>query len=87
MPIWYEKPETAKRVLQRIEAVFKSAILRGSREKASPCVGVAEELGTRHREVQPSRRLFLGRRFPRSSLGSAAERRAVGQPRGWHSNF
>ena len=49
-PIWFEKPETAKRVLQRIEAVFKSAILRGSREKASPCVGVADHLGTRHRE-------------------------------------
>ena len=44
------KPETAKRVLQRIEAVFKSAILRGSREKASPCVGIADDLGTRHRE-------------------------------------
>jgi integrase len=49
-PIWFDKPETAKRVLQRIEAVFKSAILRGSREKASPCVGVAGHLGTRHRE-------------------------------------
>jgi len=48
-PIWFDKPETAKRVLQRIEAVFKSAILRGHREKASPCVGVAQELGTRHR--------------------------------------
>jgi hypothetical protein len=31
-PIWFEKPETAKRVLQRTEAVFKSAILRGHRE-------------------------------------------------------
>ena len=31
-PIWFEKPETAKRVLQRMEAVFKSAILRGHRE-------------------------------------------------------
>jgi integrase len=51
-PIWFEKPETAKRVLQRMEAVFKSAILRGQREKASPCVGVAQELGTRHREVE-----------------------------------
>ena len=50
LPIWFSKPETAKRVLQRIEAVFKSAILRGSREKASPCVGVADHLGTRHRE-------------------------------------
>ena len=51
-PIWYEKPETARRVLQRMEAVFKSAILRGTREKASPCVGVAQELQTRRREVR-----------------------------------
>ncbi len=51
-PIWFDKPETARRVLQRIEAVFKSAIRRGARERASPCVGIAEELGTRHREVE-----------------------------------
>src|SRR6476646_2819428 len=51
-PIWFAKPETAKRVLQRIEAVFKSAILREQREKASPCVGVAQEFGTRYRKVQ-----------------------------------
>ena len=51
-PIWYHKPETAKRVLQRIEAVFKSAIIRGTREKASPCVGVVQELRTGHRDVQ-----------------------------------
>jgi integrase len=56
-PIWYAKPETAKRVLQRIEAVFKSAILRGQREKASPCIGVAQELGTRHRKVEHHRAL------------------------------
>ena len=51
-PIWYDKPETARRVLQRMEAVFKSAILHGTREKASPCIGVAQQLGTRHREVR-----------------------------------
>ncbi len=51
-PIWYDKPETAKRVLQRIEAVFRSAILRGTRRLASPCIGVAQELGTKHRRVQ-----------------------------------
>ena len=56
-PIWYGKPETAKRVLQRMEAVFKSAILRGQREKASPCIGVAQELGTRHRKVEHHRAL------------------------------
>ena len=49
-PIWFEKPETAKRVLQRMEVVFKSAILRGQREKASPCIGIAQELGVTHLE-------------------------------------
>jgi integrase len=56
-PIWFEKPETAKRVLQRLEAVFKSAILREQREKASPCIGIAQELGTRHRDVEHLRSL------------------------------
>jgi len=56
-PIWYARPETAKRVLQRMEAVFKSAILRGHREKASPCIGISQELGTRHREVVHHRAL------------------------------
>jgi integrase len=56
-PIWFEKPETAKRVLQRVEAVFKSAILHGYRKLASPCVGVAQELGTRHRKVANHRAL------------------------------
>ena len=56
-PVWFDKPETAKRVLQRIESVFKSAILRGNREKASPCIGVAQELGVQHRDVQHHRAL------------------------------
>lgn len=48
-PIWFDKAETAKRVLQRMELVFKSAIVRGIRTTASPCTGVADELGTKHR--------------------------------------
>ena len=48
-PIWFDKPETAKRVLQRMELVFKSAIVRGIRITASPCTGVSDELGTKHR--------------------------------------
>ncbi len=48
-PIWFDKPETAKRVLQRMELVFKSAIVRGIRTTASPCTGVSDELGTKHR--------------------------------------
>ncbi|MGQ0672820.1 MAG: tyrosine-type recombinase/integrase [Hyphomicrobium sp.] len=51
-PIWFDKPETAKRVLQRMELVFKSAIVRGIRTTASPCIGVAAELGTKHRTVR-----------------------------------
>jgi integrase len=50
-PIWFNKPETASRVLQRLRAVFDSAILRGTRERANPCVGVSRELGTDHRRV------------------------------------
>src|SRR5262245_49486102 len=42
-PVWFDKPETGRRLLQRIEAVFKSAILRGHRERASPCIGVVQE--------------------------------------------
>lgn len=50
-PIWFSKPETARRVLQRLKAVFDSAILRGARERANPCIGVIGELGTDHRKV------------------------------------
>ena len=34
-----------------METVFKSAILRGYRQRVSPCVGVKEELGTRHQKA------------------------------------
>ena len=50
-PIWFKKPETSARVLQRLKAVFDSAILRGTREKANPCIGITGELGTDHRKV------------------------------------
>jgi hypothetical protein len=50
-PIWFTKPETASRILQRMRAVFDSAILRGLRERANPCIGIVGELGTEHRKV------------------------------------
>lgn len=50
-PIWFSKPETAGRILQRVKATFDSAILRGTREKANPCIGVAQELGSLRRTV------------------------------------
>jgi integrase len=55
--VWFEKPETGRRLLQRVEAVFKSAILRGQRERASPCIGIVQELGTRHRIIANHRSL------------------------------
>lgn len=51
-PIWFDKEETARRVLQRMEAVFRSAILRGNRTLASPCIGVSDELGTRRQKAK-----------------------------------
>ena len=62
-PIWFAKAETARRVLQRMEVVFKSAILRGYRQRVSPCVGVKEELGTRHQKAANHRALHY-RRVP-----------------------
>ena len=49
-PIWHAKEETARRVLQRIDSVFVSAITRELRDKASPCIGVGRELGQRRRD-------------------------------------
>jgi hypothetical protein len=39
-PIWNTRCETARRVLQRMRAVFEAAIVRGDRDKAPPTIGV-----------------------------------------------
>jgi integrase len=51
-PIWNEKPETARRVLQRMRVVFEAAIVRGDRRSAAPTTGVKSVLGTRPRSSQ-----------------------------------
>jgi integrase len=51
-PIWNDKPETAKRVLQRMRVVFETAIVRGDRTTAAPTTGVATVLGQRKRAAQ-----------------------------------
>jgi integrase len=56
-PIWFNKAETARRVLQRIEAVFKSAFLLRQRDTGSPCYGVREQLGVKHLKVEHHRAL------------------------------
>jgi integrase len=50
--IWHTTPAQAKRVLQRLEEVFRYAIANELRTAASPCVGVAKELGGRRRSVK-----------------------------------
>jgi len=47
MPIWSSKPETAGRVLQRIDAVLHFAIANDWRERASACIGARQVLGSR----------------------------------------
>jgi hypothetical protein len=44
------KEEMARRILQRIDAVFVSAITLELRDKANPCTSVARELGQRRRD-------------------------------------
>jgi integrase len=51
-PIWTTKSETSRKLLQRIDALFTTAAIREWRERASPCVGVAQELGRRRTEVR-----------------------------------
>jgi integrase len=56
-PIWVEKAETGKRVLQRVKATFDHAITNGWRE-SDPCRGVIQSLGgTGHRDVEHHRAL------------------------------
>lgn len=49
-PIWDTKAETARRVLQRVTAVFDAEIVLENRERANPCTGVARVLGSTPRE-------------------------------------
>lgn len=51
-PIWNPKRETARRILQRMRAVFEAAIVRGERDKASPTIGIATVLGSRNRKIE-----------------------------------
>lgn len=43
-PIWLEKPETARRVKQRLSAVFDWAIASGHRSSLNPMVGINKAL-------------------------------------------
>ena len=56
-PIWHSKRETATRLLQRMSVTFQSAIVRGDRVHANPCLGVRDELGRSRPKVQHRRAL------------------------------
>ena len=72
-PIWFDKPETARRVLRRLKAVFDSSILRDAREQANPCIGVTGELGTDHRQLTHHAALpWCDPKFVRKLRGRAA---------------
>jgi integrase len=43
-PIWLDKPQTARRVLQRVNAIFEWAIVTGARSAANPCTGIRRVL-------------------------------------------
>mgnify|MGYP006275118889 CR=1 FL=1 len=51
-PIWKEKPETARRVHQRMNAVFEWAIATGYRTTQSPVVGVKRALPKQQDRVE-----------------------------------
>lgn len=51
-PIWRTHPETARRVLGRIENIIDHATLHGRRTLASPTVGVAAQLGKKRPAVK-----------------------------------
>ena len=55
--LWFEKYVTASRVLQRIDVVIDYAILREVRERANPCIGIRDTLGSDHHEVKHHRAL------------------------------
>lgn len=49
VPVSRSNPLLATRLLQRMEAVFKSATLHGHRKLASPTIGVSDHLGLRNK--------------------------------------
>jgi integrase len=51
-PIWAEIPDTAERVLQRVNAVFQIAIVLEHRTSANPCTGVKRVLGPLKKNVR-----------------------------------
>lgn len=59
-PIWEGKAETARRVLQRMTAVFDAEIVLENRERANPCTGVSRVLGATQREKGNFRSLPYG---------------------------
>jgi integrase len=69
-PLWRSKPETAGRVLQRIDSVLHFAIANNWRERASACIGARQVLGNR-RDGEARHHRFL----PHREVGFVAQLR------------
>jgi integrase len=63
-PLWRTKPETAGRVLQRIDAVLQFAIANSWRERASACIGARQVLGSRRDGERNHHRFLPYRELP-----------------------
>jgi integrase len=63
-PIWRSKPETAGRVLQRIDAVLHFSIANTWRERASACLGARQVLGSRRNGEDRHHRFLPYREIP-----------------------
>lgn len=50
LPIWLEKPETARRVRQRMNSVFEWACVSGLRQNANPMQGITKGLPRQSKE-------------------------------------
>lgn len=61
LPIWLEKPETARRVRQRLRTVFDWCIVKGYRETANPLSGIEKALPKQRDKVKHHKSLPYGK--------------------------
>ena len=64
-PVWFERPETARRLKQRLSAIMRWAIVEGHRTAADPVAGVTEALPKHNAE----KRHFAS--LPHAQVGDA----------------
>jgi integrase len=76
-PLWSSKPETAGRVLQRVDAVLHFAIANGWRERASACIGARQVLGSRRNGEDRHYRFLPHQEVPAFVARLRADKRTI----------